>query len=528
MGHTPLMNAASKGFISIVEYLLDEAHANPLIKNNNGEAAYDASAASGEAYVCELLEKGGKKWWHTQRSQGGASVYDVVQYHVSVVVILHENQRATSLLGLSRPQFGPGALTKQDVRGPWSLHPSGTPSRKDTVTLPRATDEHSANWCWMTEWDMDLRDPRVDPTSGWQYARSFDVPDDQWTPVAPTSGAGWVRRRRWVRVMNRQASFNGTMAVPQTDYLARADDLLATLDTFVADDNDDQTRIRALTNELRVYEESMQLLRAGVKDDLNPYRKERANQQIQVHAVRIEALNAEIGRLAPQLATPISSVPYNAELARELGFSSSPQGGSGSGGGGGAMSRSHSTSAHDTHGDNDTDDDDDNDHHHAASSKRNRYPTDGGNAQDLDSNPWSVGDRSSLLGKQQRPFTLDDDQSSASSLLQHIHFDTNPHAATTRVHSHSNSNRDAHNGVWESDADVKECRRCNKRFGLLNRRHHCRRCGLIVCDKCSSSRAILAATEIVQNPVGKIASHVLEAQYQRICDKCYADLGISS
>jgi hypothetical protein len=45
---------------------LDEAHANPLLKNNIGEAAYDASAASREAYICELLEKAEKKWWPTQ------------------------------------------------------------------------------------------------------------------------------------------------------------------------------------------------------------------------------------------------------------------------------------------------------------------------------------------------------------------------------------------------------------------------------------------------------------------------------
>lgn len=67
-----LVNAASKGYISIVEYLLDEAHANPLLKNHIGEAAYDASAASREAYICEILEKAGKKWWHTQQMEGKA------------------------------------------------------------------------------------------------------------------------------------------------------------------------------------------------------------------------------------------------------------------------------------------------------------------------------------------------------------------------------------------------------------------------------------------------------------------------
>ena len=77
--------------------------------------------------------------------------------------------------------------------------------------------------------------PEVDAETGWQYARSFDDPDGQWTAEPPArlerllaggstvaalgaSGSGgslgsrpgamsahsWVRRRRWVRVMRRR------------------------------------------------------------------------------------------------------------------------------------------------------------------------------------------------------------------------------------------------------------------------------------------------------------------------------------
>lgn len=82
---------------------------------------------------------------------------------------------------------------------------------------------------------MDVTLPEVDAETGWQYAQSFDSPDDQWTPepparlerllaggsaVAALSASGsasgsrsrpgsasahsWVRRRRWVRVMRRR------------------------------------------------------------------------------------------------------------------------------------------------------------------------------------------------------------------------------------------------------------------------------------------------------------------------------------
>jgi len=77
--------------------------------------------------------------------------------------------------------------------------------------------------------------PEVDAETGWQYAQSFDDPDDHWTPDPPArlehllavgssvvafgasgssgssrsrpgsiSGHSWVRRRRWVRLMRRR------------------------------------------------------------------------------------------------------------------------------------------------------------------------------------------------------------------------------------------------------------------------------------------------------------------------------------
>jgi hypothetical protein len=41
----------------------------------------------------------------------------------------------------------------------------------------------------------------------------------------------------------------------------------------------------------------------------------------------------------------------------------------------------------------------------------------------------------------------------------------------------------------QRDADVAACAICEAEFKLLlRRRHHCRCCGMITCDKCSSSR----------------------------------------
>jgi len=40
---------------------------------------------------------------------------------------------------------------------------------------------------------------------------------------------------------------------------------------------------------------------------------------------------------------------------------------------------------------------------------------------------------------------------------------------------------------WVCDDDVSDCTRCASSFGLFNRKHHCRRCGKVFCDDCSSN-----------------------------------------
>ena len=51
--------------------------------------------------------------------------------------------------------------------------------------------------------------------------------------------------------------------------------------------------------------------------------------------------------------------------------------------------------------------------------------------------------------------------------------------------------------------------KCNQTFTLTQRKHHCRCCGNIFCDLCSSKTAIVAAAS--KKP-------------QRVCDQCYQEL----
>ena len=42
--------------------------------------------------------------------------------------------------------------------------------------------------------------------------------------------------------------------------------------------------------------------------------------------------------------------------------------------------------------------------------------------------------------------------------------------------------------TWVPDSDAPACTSCAKRFTLFRRRHHCRACGQVFCDGCSSQR----------------------------------------
>ncbi|XP_076472071.1 pleckstrin homology domain-containing family F member 2-like [Babylonia areolata] len=46
--------------------------------------------------------------------------------------------------------------------------------------------------------------------------------------------------------------------------------------------------------------------------------------------------------------------------------------------------------------------------------------------------------------------------------------------------------------VWVPDSDTKTCMHCKKsEFTLINRRHHCRHCGIVACNACTSKRWLL-------------------------------------
>ncbi|KAE9551496.1 hypothetical protein FO519_005290 [Halicephalobus sp. NKZ332] len=63
-----------------------------------------------------------------------------------------------------------------------------------------------------------------------------------------------------------------------------------------------------------------------------------------------------------------------------------------------------------------------------------------------------------------------------------------------------------HAAVWIPDSEAAECMCCHaSTFTVINRRHHCRSCGNVICGNCSTHKLLL--------PVNK---HPV-----RVCDTCY-------
>jgi len=62
---------------------------------------------------------------------------------------------------------------------------------------------------------------------------------------------------------------------------------------------------------------------------------------------------------------------------------------------------------------------------------------------------------------------------------------------------------------WMPDDGSDFCLVCKTPFGCCNRRHHCRRCGLLCCQGCSSRTHVISDSSIYS----KLP--------QRICDNCY-------
>ena len=69
-------------------------------------------------------------------------------------------------------------------------------------------------------------------------------------------------------------------------------------------------------------------------------------------------------------------------------------------------------------------------------------------------------------------------------------------------------------GRWKGDAESNACEHCGVSFTFFKRRHHCRHCGGIYCDECTSRRHILP--------------NISQTEKQRVCIPCSAGLSAAA
>jgi hypothetical protein len=60
---------------------------------------------------------------------------------------------------------------------------------------------------------------------------------------------------------------------------------------------------------------------------------------------------------------------------------------------------------------------------------------------------------------------------------------------------------------WQPDSEVTECPICKRQFSVFFRRHHCRKCGRVVCNDCSPHRITIPRQFIVHPPDTSAETH---------------------
>ena len=76
-----------------------------------------------------------------------------------------------------------------------------------------------------------------------------------------------------------------------------------------------------------------------------------------------------------------------------------------------------------------------------------------------------------------------------------------------KQHKLAKKKSDKYGVSWTADENTKACSLCHRAFSVVRRRHHCRKCGGIFCDKCSKSKMKLEGSK----------------NKKRVCDTCVAN-----
>ena len=97
--------------------------------------------------------------------------------------------------------------------------------------------------------------------------------------------------------------------------------------------------------------------------------------------------------------------------------------------------------------------------------------------------------------------------SSASAIDVSTPSPSGRHSSRDIVRRRSSGVREYSVPPWQPDSDVSKCPICNTHFSFFYRKHHCRKCGRVVCASCSPHRITIPRQFIVHPPTNDIQTH---------------------
>lgn len=441
-------------------------------------------------------------------------------------------------------------------------NPSGPLQARPAAAAAAAATEEPA-WMWISDWTVDLTSPVGSPLDGWSYAPSFDTSAQEWTATPPASasasasesgsgsGSGgtasqkWVRRRAWVRVMRRRLDlpdwgFEDVEPRRRRSSLAEEADVPAH-ESEAAElvPMDYRSRARFLIGQS-----------SDIWDQLSPVAPSSEGPELAVDQVELRKRVAQLERAADELRRGIAEDAEDPERRRDaerdleeslrmLALLRTKQDGSAAHAAvdeeGSSrffsfpcfrkfrclqLTRSEATDENEfIYTGVDAPDDDD-----ARSVWTSMHPPSVSSASGARLQPSRSASSHSMTSSARPVLT--------PQVAPEFRIPTNEVAVPNRpFHSPSLLQGQSLRPPWEPDHATNSCRRCGKHFSLLNRRHHCRRCGLVVCAACSPHTDQLDPRQVAVEP-GSVADDspwLLESPFgyrYRTCNECHAALAL--
>ncbi|GAA5994703.1 uncharacterized protein JCM10292_004304 [Rhodotorula paludigena] len=444
---------------------------------------------------------------------------------------------ASSLASSSSPSAKPTRPRPQPRRASSSAASSLTAILASSPSLDPAAPATSASssspprepaWFWLSDWVVDPTFPSSSSAAhdaGWSYAPSFPSPD--WSPSPPLEaqralsldgpasaaalaalagqGKKFVRRRRWVRLMRRRVDRpdfgfpDGAGAVQdagrevEMDYRARARFLAGEELDVARGDGASVTSARtiplqkggevgadelvedrvALRKVVARLERAADELRRGMSGDEDETSRRSAQDELEALLQRVGLLKAQLGE--------------------------------------------------------DEDDDDDSDEEFVYSGQ----DADNDDARSV----WTATRPSSITSASIHDSAAEPTASTSAhpvltpQIAPEFRVPTHEHAPLSIFPVNPLFQPRPIRARWQPDEEASDCRRCGQHFTFFKRKHHCRRCGFVVCASCSPHEDALDPYTVALEPGTFMEEQSwltgLPMRY-RTCGECHAALSLPS